>query len=168
MKEIQFFSGEGRYFTGGVNYLISDDKTIYAECAVPEGATDDYGYLTMKKGIINTLGLRGVGTDDIEWFYDDDRYLEEDADAECEVFLDIDIEEDANLIDNAALIEKLYKWIGHDVSEAEEDIKHDYLTENTGRDGKDYLWYLDETTNAVIDADGNICEDENAIDELFC
>ncbi len=72
------------------------------------------------------------------------------------------------LIETKWLVEKLYKWIGHDLGEVENDIEHDYLTENTGRDGKDYLWYLDETTNAIIDADGNICEDNGRIDELFC
>ena len=90
MKEMQFFGGEGRVFKGGVNYLISDDKTIYAECAVPEQATDDYGYLTMKKAIIRAMESEGLDADEIEWFYDDDRYLEEDADADCEVYVDID------------------------------------------------------------------------------
>lgn len=84
-----------------------------------------------------------------------------------EEFIDKFLEE-TNLLDYKALIEKLYRWIGHDLDAVEDDIKHDYLTENTGRDGKDYLWYLDETTNAIIDADGNICEDDDRIDELFC
>lgn len=76
--------------------------------------------------------------------------------------------ENNNLIEARWLVEKLYKWIGHDLGDVENDIEHDYLTENTGRDGKDYLWYLDETTNAIIDVDGNICEDDDRIDELFC
>ena len=73
-----------------------------------------------------------------------------------------------SLLDDRELIEKLYAWIGHDTEYIEYDIRHDFLSENTGRDGKEYLWYLDETSNAIIDADGNICEDSVRIDELFC
>ncbi len=73
-----------------------------------------------------------------------------------------------DLINDRMLIGKLYDYIGHDVADADDDIKNDYLTENTGRDGKDYLWYADETTNAIIDADGNITEDNSTIEELFC
>lgn len=65
-------------------------------------------------------------------------------------------------------VDKLYAWIGHDTEFVGHDIRHDYLSENTGRDGKDYLWHYDGTTNAIIDADGNICEDSDRINELFC
>ena len=73
-----------------------------------------------------------------------------------------------SLLDDDKLVDKLYAWIGHDTEFVGHDIRHDYLSENTGRDGKDYLWHYDGTTNAIIDADGNICEDSDRINELFC
>ena len=30
------------------------------------------------------------------------------------------------------------------------NIKGDYLTTNTGRDGKKYAWYLDDTNNVIV------------------
>lgn len=76
--------------------------------------------------------------------------------------------EETNLLDYKALIEKLYKWIGHDMDGVENDIKFDFLTQNEGRDGKQYLWYMDSGMMAIIDEDGNISEDYGKIDELFC
>ena len=66
------------------------------------------------------------------------------------------------------LKEKLYDHIGHDMDGVENDIKFDFLTQNEGRDGKQYLWYMDSGTMAIIDEDGNISEDHDKIDELFC
>lgn len=90
---IQFFGGEGRCYKS-VNYLIGEDRekeiSVYAEVEVPEGASDDYGYLTMKKAIIQCLPAEVL--EQIEWFYDNDEYLPEDASADCDVYLDCDYE----------------------------------------------------------------------------
>lgn len=86
--KMNFYGGEGRHFPGGVNYLISEDHAIYAEVAVPEGASEDYGYVTMQKAILAALKKKEVSID-IEWPYDEGEYPG-DANADCEVFLDID------------------------------------------------------------------------------
>lgn len=90
---IQFFGGEGRCYKS-VNYLIGEDKekeiSIYAEVEVPEGASEEYGYLTMKKAIIQCLPAEVLKQ--IEWFYNNDECLEADASADCDVYLDCDFE----------------------------------------------------------------------------
>lgn len=88
---INFFAGEGNHFSGSVNYLRSTDGSIYAEIQVPEEASEDYGYLTMKKAIMNRL----PGAD-IEWWYSQasEANLEADADVNAEVWTDIQVEED--------------------------------------------------------------------------
>lgn len=88
--EMQFFGGQGRRFKS-VNYMIckDGDVSIYAEVEVPEGASDDYGYLTMKHELIRRLPADVVKN--IVWFYDNDSCLEEDAKADCEVFVDMDL-----------------------------------------------------------------------------
>ena len=64
--------------------------------------------------------------------------------------------------------EQLYNYMDHDPQYIEEDCEHDYLTNNTGRDGRDYLWYLDENKSVAIDIlTGEIIDDETKIDELF-
>lgn len=96
MKMI-FEGGEGRYFSyEGVNYLISDDHvdgepSIYAEVFVPDGASDEYGYLTMKDAILSKVPAEIAKS--LTWFYRDDEDLPEDAHAKCDVFLDIDIDD---------------------------------------------------------------------------
>ena len=65
-------------------------------------------------------------------------------------------------------IERLYKHLGIDIQSATDDMENGYLTENEGRDGKTYWWYMYADKNAAIDEDGNITEDEKAIEDLFC
>lgn len=81
--KIQFEAGEGRRFQGGVNYMISDDGSVYAECPVPEGASEDYGYLTMKAAIT----AAGVQAD--FWYDGQEDALAQDASADCEVYAEI-------------------------------------------------------------------------------
>lgn len=90
MMEMQFFGGEGRRFKS-VNYMIckDGDVSIYAEVEVPENASEDYGYLTMKDEIIRRLPEDVAKS--IVWFYDNDDCLEDDARAGCDVFVDIDL-----------------------------------------------------------------------------
>lgn len=66
--KIQFEAGTGNHFPGGVNYLISEDRTMYAECAVPEGASDDYGYMTMKAALIEAYKAAGGDPADLEFW----------------------------------------------------------------------------------------------------
>lgn len=97
----RFESGEGRHFNGGVNYMISVDGSVYAECMVPADASEDYGYLTLKNAIMS----KGVKAD---FLYDgQEEFLEPDADAECEVYVEMDPVEEPNhmariSIDNGA------------------------------------------------------------------
>ena len=88
---IQFEAGNGIHFPGSVNYLISDDKSLYAECPVPEGASDDYGYLTMKAALIDAVKAAGGDPDGLEFWYDgQENLLAPDAAADCEVYTDTD------------------------------------------------------------------------------
>ena len=59
------------------------------------------------------------------------------------------------------LINKLYDYMGYDIKCLDNDIAHDYLTCNTGINGKDYYCYLDEKTSVAIDMDGNIIDESN-------
>lgn len=62
----------------------------------------------------------------------------------------------------------LYDYLGFDTESVNDDIKRGYLSENTGRDHNDYMWYSDETHNACINIDTlDIIEDDNRIDELL-
>jgi hypothetical protein len=97
MMKMIFEGGEGRYFSyKGVNYLISDERTdgepvIYAEVLVPDNAFDEYGYQTMKDAVLSRLPAETAKS--LTWFYGDDEDLPDDAHAECEVFVDLDVGE---------------------------------------------------------------------------
>ena len=65
-------------------------------------------------------------------------------------------------------IEKLYRYMGHDIESVEKDMKHDYLTENEGRNGRTYLWYLDNSECVAIDLETlEIYEDEEFFEKQF-
>ena len=84
--KITFEAGQGRHFEGGVNYMVSEDGRIYAECLVPEGASEDYGYLTMKAEILKQADADGLTF----WYDGQEDLLEADASADCEVYTEID------------------------------------------------------------------------------
>ena len=85
MKTI--FSAGTRHDGTGINYLVTDDKSIYAEVVVPEGASEDYGYLSMKCEVYRVAAEHGVTID--EDFYDTATEQMLDADAYAgEVFVD--------------------------------------------------------------------------------
>lgn len=86
MKRLQFEAGTGRHFDG-VNFLQSDG--IYAEVEVPEGASEDYGYITMKQAIQKALPDAELAF----WYDGQEQYLAADASADCEVYLEIEEEE---------------------------------------------------------------------------
>lgn len=88
--KIQFEAGTGRHFQGGVNYLIALDSPIYVECPVPDGASDDYGYLTMKKALLTAIVAAGMDANGFEFQYDNqEQYLAPDANAKCDVHIEI-------------------------------------------------------------------------------
>ena len=76
--------------------------------------------------------------------------------------------EEEDLMENKALVKKLYDHLGISTDGLANDVKCDFLTQNEGRDGKRYLWYMDSGKQAVIDAEGNVIDDYDKIDELFC
>ena len=91
--KIQFEAGSGTHFEGDVNYLISVDSDIrlYAECPVPDGASDDYGYLTMKAVLVDAYKAAGGDPSLLEFWYDgQEQFLEDDASADCKVYIEID------------------------------------------------------------------------------
>ena len=88
---IQFEAGNGIHFRGSVNMLISEDRSLYAECQVPEGASDDYGYITLKNALIDAVKDSGMDPAAIEFWYDgQERFLNSDAAAPCEVYTEVD------------------------------------------------------------------------------
>lgn len=87
--EIQFESGEGIHFRGGVNMLVNRSG-IYAECPITDDASDDYGYLTLKKAILAKMEELNLKTDNLVFWYDgQEQFLDPDASADCEVYVDI-------------------------------------------------------------------------------
>lgn len=76
-EKMQFEAGSGVNFIRGNGY--------YAEIEIPEGASEDYGYLTMKAALIDKY----PETAGFEWWYDgqEDR-LEADAAAAGKVYTD--------------------------------------------------------------------------------
>ena len=71
-------------------------------------------------------------------------------------------------------IEKVKKLVLEEVGleATEENIKHyescDYLSVNTGRDGKEYVWYLDEKNNVAADIETGKFLSEEEIEKNFC
>ena len=50
-------------------------------------------------------------------------------------------------------LSNLYDELGFDDPNVIEDIKNDYLSEHTGRSGRDILWYRDEVNDIAIFCD---------------
>lgn len=89
--KIQFEAGTGIHFSGGVNFLRSLDGALYAECPVPEsGASEDYGYMTLKAALLKACESSGIATDALEFWYDgQERFLNPDAYAACETWVSV-------------------------------------------------------------------------------
>ena len=67
-----------------------DGFKITASVKVPDGASEDYGYLTMKNVILDELDFREISTDEVTFQYDgQEQFLAEDAFADTDVTLDI-------------------------------------------------------------------------------
>ncbi len=88
MTRIQFEAGISRHSNDGVNFLMGeiDGFVLYAECIVPEGASDDYGYLDLKDDILRQAIEEGIDTRQLDFWYDgQESTLADDARANCEV-----------------------------------------------------------------------------------
>ncbi len=75
------------------NCLSDIDGLIVATCPVPEGVSEDYGYLTLKKAILKEWEKLGKDKDVLSFWYDNqEQYLAADASADVEVSIEIDEE----------------------------------------------------------------------------
>lgn len=63
-------------------------------------------------------------------------------------------------------IKKLYEELNMEFHL--EDVKNDYLTQHTARNGKEVLWYLDEANNKAIYIDDCIILAEDEIENQLC
>ena len=82
-----------------------------------------------------------------EYIFEDDSY---DFDSHRYY---VDEEEETYVMeieDNIEAITELYDHIARDLSHVEDDYYNDTLTINTGRDGENYAWYLDDTHDVAI------------------
>ena len=71
------------------------------------------------------------------------------------------LNKDVSVEKEMELLNKLYDYMGHDIEGLDNDTEHDYLTCNSGHNGKDYFWYMDEAKSVAIDMDGNIIDESN-------
>ena len=68
---INFEAGEGRSTPGGVNFMTCLElPDLYAEIAVPDDASDDYGYRFLKQEIINQAASAGIDRSQLVFWYD--------------------------------------------------------------------------------------------------
>lgn len=67
-----------------------------------------------------------------------------------------------------AALKKLYDEIGFDEPHIYDDIENDYVTENKCRNGREVLWYTDESHNIAIYIDTLEFLSEEEIDEQLC
>ncbi len=64
-------------------------------------------------------------------------------------------------------IKKVYELIGFETPEIIFDIRDDYLTEHEARNGRNVIWYLDETYNVAVYTDTlEVLSDEEIEKEL--
>ncbi|HPZ24182.1 MAG TPA: hypothetical protein PLC25_05025 [Bacilli bacterium] len=65
-------------------------------------------------------------------------------------------------------IDTLYDYLDLDVESVQTDIDNDYLTINKGKDGQDYLYYLDESKDVALNiATGKIITDLEELERIF-
>ena len=83
--KVTFEAGTGREFEGAVNFMQTADKTVYAEIRVPEGASEDYGYLKLREAIADHY----VERKPLEFWYDgQEDKLSSDASVDGEVYVE--------------------------------------------------------------------------------
>lgn len=74
MIKITFEAGTSRNGDHGVNYMMpapgADSPELYAEIPVPEGADEEYGYLTLKDEIIRQAVAQNIDPATLAFWYD--------------------------------------------------------------------------------------------------
>lgn len=78
--------------TGNMLFADYDGIRIRATVKVPEGASEDYGYLTLKNAVVKELTEHGVAIPEF-WYDGQEDRLNEDAAAGTIYETDIDIED---------------------------------------------------------------------------
>lgn len=84
---VQYESGTSRYGREPVHYMLDmPSATFYAECVVPDGASEDYGYHALKAEILRQAAAGGVPAEEISFWYDgQEALLDADASAGTDV-----------------------------------------------------------------------------------
>ena len=86
MYEVNFEAGTGRFGPEPVNFMVCIGHHLYAEIVVPDGASDDYGYLNLKDEIIKQAAADGIPEKDLKFWYDgQEQFLAQDACVEARV-----------------------------------------------------------------------------------
>ena len=164
IEKIQFEAGTGKHFDG-VNLLRgeADGYSIYAEVKVPEGASEDYGYIAMKKAILEKLPELKADF----WYDGQEQFLAEDADVDCEVYLDIEKLDDGAEEDVTTDIEEKYtRWYAVMENEDDDDWgwgSHDYheALEMLKKQGCGLIAFIDIDSNNIAD-----CVDERRYEDF--
>lgn len=79
MIKITFEAGTSRNGDHGVNYMMpapgANSPELYAEIPVPEGADEEYGYLTLKDEIIHQAVAQNIDPATLAFWYDGQEHL---------------------------------------------------------------------------------------------
>lgn len=67
-------------------------------------------------------------------------------------------------------VKEIYDELGLNTTQegVENDYRHDYLTLNTARNGRDVLWYMDSLDNVAIYVDTLVFLNEEEIEKQLC
>ena len=77
---------------GNVLQAVDAGIVLRAVCPVPEGASEDYGYMALKAAVSEAYQAAGGNPEDLECWYDGQEHLlAEDAAAACNVTTDVDL-----------------------------------------------------------------------------
>lgn len=92
--KVSFEAGTGRHFAGGVNFMQTEDGKLYAECQVPEGAAEDYGYCKLKLDMMLAACKSGIKPWALDfWYAGQDDSLSNDAKVNCKTYVEYDGQE---------------------------------------------------------------------------
>ena len=71
---INFEAGTSRNGSHAVNFMMpapgANSPDLYAEIPVPDGAEDDYGYLTLKQDILRQAVAQNIPAEALSFWYD--------------------------------------------------------------------------------------------------
>lgn len=68
---------------------LDDGFRITATVEVPDGASEDYGYITMKNAIVNEITARELAIDAVFQYDGQEQFLADDAKADAVVEIDV-------------------------------------------------------------------------------